>query len=127
MRNDWQDVSREDTDSDSVMQASLSAPPDGYRSALQLARLILLGASIDHAGRLGGQTFTLSLSRVWEDAVIQMCRDLEPQTGWRVEPKSIRPWDDAMGSDDKYRSLIADTLKPAFAANDRWKRIPSLR
>jgi len=39
-------------------------------------------ACIDHAGRLGGQTFTLSLSRIWEDAVTHMCRDLEPQTGW---------------------------------------------
>ena len=118
LRNDWQDISREDTDSHSVLQASLSAPPEGYRSALQLARLILLGASIDHAGRLGGQTFTLSLSRIWEDAVTQMCRDLEPQTGWRVESKSIRPWDDAMGPDDKYRSLIADTL--LVRGSDRW-------
>jgi 5-methylcytosine-specific restriction endonuclease McrBC regulatory subunit McrC len=118
LRNDWQDISREDTDSHSVMQASLSAPPEGYRSALQLARLILLGASIDHAGRLGGQAFTLSLSRIWEDAVTQMCRDLEPQTGWRVQSKSIRLWDDAMGPDDKYRSLIADTL--LVRGSDRW-------
>ncbi|HBJ34075.1 MAG TPA: hypothetical protein DDZ51_04790 [Planctomycetaceae bacterium] len=88
------------------------------RSALQLARLILLGASIDHAGRLGGQTFTLSLSRIWEDAVAQMCRDLEPQTGWRVQSKSIRPWHDAIGLDDKYRSLIADTL--LVRGSDRW-------
>jgi len=88
-------------DNHSVMQASFSAPPYSYRSALQLARSILLGANIDHAERLGGQTFTLSLSRIWGDAVAQMCRDLEPQTVWRVEPESIRLWDDASGTDDK--------------------------
>jgi len=118
LRNDWHDVSREGIDSHSVMQASLSAPPDGYRSALQLARLILTGASIVHAGHCGGQTFTLSLSRIWENAVTQMCRDLEPQTGWRVETKSTRLWDDAIGPDDKYRSLIADTL--LVRGSDRW-------
>jgi len=48
-----------------------------------------------------GENVVLSLSRIWEDAVAQMCRDLEPQTVWRVEPKSIRLWDDASGTDDK--------------------------
>lgn len=120
LRNDWFDISRIGIDRYTIIQASLAAPPDGYRSALQLARLILLGASVHHSDCFGGQTFTLSLSRIWEDAVTQMCRDLEPETGWMVAPRSqsVRLWDDATGPDDRRRSLIADTL--LVRGNDRW-------
>ena len=120
LRNDWSHISREDVDRQTIIHTSLSAPPDGYRAALQLARLLLTGATIDHNGGFGGQTFTLSLSRIWELAVTRMCQDLTPQTGWKIASRSqsVRLWDDALGADDPYRSLIADTL--LRRGNDRW-------
>lgn len=120
LRNDWFDISRDGLDKHSVIQASLGATPDGYRSALQLARLILTGAAIDQSTSFGGHTFTLSLSRIWENAVTQMFQELVPQTGWSVAPRSqsTRLWDDATGPDDRYRSLIADTL--LIRGSDRW-------
>ena len=49
-----------------------------------------------------------------------MCQDLSPQTGWKVASRSqsVRLWDDALGADDPYRSLIADTS--LRRGNERW-------
>lgn len=120
LRNEWSAVSRESVDRQTVIHTSLSAPPDGYRSALQLGRLLLTGATIDQTSGFGGHTFTLSLSRIWELALTRMCQDLSPQTGWNVtsRSKSVRLWDDALGTDDPYRSLIADTLLER--ESERW-------
>jgi McrBC 5-methylcytosine restriction system component len=88
LRNDWSHISHEGVDRQTIIHTSLSAPPDGYRSALQLARLLLTGATIDHNSGFGGQTFTLSLSRIWELSVTRLCQDLAPQTGWKVAARS---------------------------------------
>lgn len=98
----------------------MSAPPAGYRSALQLARLILTGASFDPTPGWGGDAFTISLARIWENAVSKMCRELSTQTGWHVAARSEsnRRWDDAIGPDDPTRSMIADTL--LRRGNQRW-------
>ena len=94
--------------------------PDGYRGALQIARLILLGATLDPASGHGGHTFTISLARIWENAVTRMCRHLQAETEWMVEPrrKFRRVWNDATGPDDPTRSLIADTI--LRREDDRW-------
>jgi 5-methylcytosine-specific restriction endonuclease McrBC regulatory subunit McrC len=112
LRHEWADIANPNMDRHRIIQASLTAPPDGYRMALQLARLLLIGAAIDAEIGTGGESFTLSLSRIWEVALKRMCRDLSPTTGWALakDDEGIRPWDDASGMDDPYRCMRADTL-----------------
>jgi 5-methylcytosine-specific restriction endonuclease McrBC regulatory subunit McrC len=120
LRHSWSGISRSNEDREYIIQSSMSAPPAGYRSALQLARLILTGATFDPTPGWGGDTFTISLARMWENAVSKMCRELSAETGWRVAPRteSIRRWDDAAGTDDPNRSMIADTL--LYRGDQRW-------
>lgn len=120
LRNDWSDISRETLDQHTIIHTSVAAPPDGYRSAVQLARLLLTGASLDPTSGLGGNTFTISLSRIWELAVSRICEDVSSESGWQVAPRSraIRRWDDSLGPDDPNRSLIADTLLQR--GSERW-------
>ena len=82
LRHAWSGISRSNEDREYIIQSSLSAPPAGYRSALQLARLILTGATFDPTPGWGGDAFTISLARIWENAVTKMCRNcLVRQTG----------------------------------------------
>jgi len=120
LRHSWSGISRSTEDREYIIQSSMSAPPAGYRSALQLARLILTGATFDPTPGWGGDTFTISLARMWENAVSKMCRELSTETGWHVAPRneSIRRWDDAAGTDDPNRSMIADTL--LYRGDQRW-------
>ncbi len=120
LRHEWADIANPNMDRQRIIQASLTAPPDGYRMALQLARLLLIGAAIDSEIGAGGESFTLSLSRIWEVALKQMCRDLSPITGWKLakDNDDVRPWDDATGIDDPYRCMRADTLLER--RSDRW-------
>lgn len=120
VRNDWSEIDRDSLDQQAIIHSSVAAPPDGYRSAVQLARLLLTGASLDPSSGVGGSTFTLSLSRIWEHAVTRMCDDLSSETGWQVAPRShsVRRWDDSHGPDDPNRSLIADTL--LRRGSERW-------
>jgi len=120
LRHEWADIANPNMDRHRIIQASLTAPPDGYRMALQLARLILIGASIDSENGAGGESFTLSLSRIWEVALKQMCHELSPITGWKLAKGNddIRPWDDALSIDDTYRCMRADTLLER--SSDRW-------
>jgi len=112
LRHEWAEIANPNIDRHQIIQTSLLAPPDGYRFALQLARLLLIGATIDSEIGSGGQAFTLSLSRIWEAGLRRMCQDLSESTDWIVADGSshIRPWDDATGTDDPYRCMRADTL-----------------
>ena len=120
LRSEWSTIPRQQEEQHSILQTSMQGISDGYRSALQIARLILLGAILDPASGLGGHTFTISLSRIWENAVGRMCRHLEPETQWMVESrqKCRRVWNDALGPEDPDRSLIADTI--LRRGKDRW-------
>lgn len=120
LRHSWSGVSRSTDDREYIIQSSMSATPAGYRSALHLARLMLTGATFDPTPGWGGHAFTISLARIWENAVSKMCRELSTDTGWHVAPRSesIRRWDDASGSDDPNRSMIADTL--LYKDNQCW-------
>ena len=112
LRHSWSGISRSTADREYIIQSSMSAPPAGYRSALQLARLILTGATFDPSQGWGGDAFTISLALLWENAISKMCRELSTETGWHVAPRSesIRNWDDASGSDEPNRLMRADTL-----------------
>lgn len=120
LRNDWADITVDDVDRQQVVADGFSSAPAGYGNALQLARLILFGASMDSQSGWGGHSFTLSLAGIWERSIRQMCKELSSITGWRNLPacKRNRPWDDALGENDPNRLMIADILLQR--ESDRW-------
>ena len=81
--------SREITDPVTAATEAQWACPPGYRNAVQLARLILLGLSLDPTSSIGGQAFTLSLALIWERSLRKMFFDMKGQTGWTP---SFRRW-----------------------------------
>ncbi len=89
LRHEWSEIANRTSIVIKIIQTSLLAPPDGYRSALQLARLLLIGATIDSENGSGGQAFTLSLASIWENGLRRMCEDLSESTGWKG---SRRKW-----------------------------------
>lgn len=112
LRNEWAQIAGEEIDRQRVIADSFAAAPSGYGDALQLARLILIGAAMDPQSGWGGQSFTLSLAGIWERALRKMFSELSQSTGWRLAPaaKRVRPWDDANGENDPKRVMIADLL-----------------
>ena len=69
---------------------------------------------------MGGQSFTLPLAAVWEQALRRMCDDLAGATGWRRvnDAQRVRRWDDPAGRHDRNRWLIADVI--VLRAASRW-------
>jgi len=120
LRDLWAHIDRDVTDIVSVVTEAQWASPPGYRSALQLARLILIGAAVDPATGTGGQAFTLSLAAVWERSLRKMFAELGKETGWSTLPSAdrTRRWDDAVRKGDKNRWMTADIL--AESGPDRW-------
>jgi 5-methylcytosine-specific restriction endonuclease McrBC regulatory subunit McrC len=112
LRSDWSEITVDDIDRHQIVADGLTSAPSGYGNALQLARLIMFGASIDSKSGWGGQSFTLSLAGVCERGIRKMCKELSSTTGWRSLPSKnrIRPWDDAYGQDDPNRLMISDIL-----------------
>lgn len=111
LREQWSVIGRDIDDPIAAVTAAQWACPPGYRAALQLARLILIGAAIDPRSNMGGQAFTLSLESIWERALCRMCDGLTA-TGWRrlAKAEHTRRWDDPAGRDDKKRWLNADVI-----------------
>ena len=112
IRDAWSHISRDSTDPFSAVTESQWGSPPGYLAALQLARLILIGASLDTTSRFGGQAFTLSLSLIWERALRRLVDELAVVTGWRSVPdvSRTRKWDDPAGKSDPSRWLTADVI-----------------
>jgi len=112
LRSEWAQIAGEEIDRQRVIVDGFAAAPSGYANALQLARLILIGAAMDPQSGWGGQSFTLSLAGIWERALRKMCSELSSTTGWRLAPaaKRVRAWDDATGENDPSRLMIADIL-----------------
>jgi len=120
VRDLWAQVSREITDPFTAVTESRWASPPGYVAALQLARLILMGASLDPQSRMGGQAFTLSLSLIWKRGLRRLFEELEDVTGWKSVPdvSRTRKWDDPAGQNDPARWLTADVIGEREAV--RW-------
>lgn len=120
LREQWASVRRDIDDPVSAVTAAQWASPPGYREALQLARLILIGATLDPLSHMGGQAFTLPLAAVWERALRRMFDELASQTGWcRVaKDQQTQRWDDPAGRDDRKRWLTADVIVQRLGA--RW-------
>jgi 5-methylcytosine-specific restriction endonuclease McrBC regulatory subunit McrC len=120
IRDLWTHVQRDMTDPVSAVTEAQWACPPGYRAALQLARLILIGAALDPMSGLGGQAFTLSLALVWERSLRKMFDELADVTGWRCVSDSsrTRQWDDSAGRNDSTRWMTADVMVERNAT--RW-------
>lgn len=120
LRDQWAAISRQTNDAVAAVTAAQWASPPGYREALQLARLILIGAALDPASNTGGQAFTLPLAVVWERALRRMFDDLASRTGWHRLGGSqrTRRWDDSAGRDDPKRWLTVDVM--VERSGERW-------
>lgn len=112
LKDAWSSVGREVQDIRSTVVQVQMSPPPGYRFALQLARLILTGASIDPTSLMGGQIFTLSMASVWERSVRKLCGEVGCSAGWELAPdgERIRRWDDPTGASDQLRWMKPDVL-----------------
>jgi len=111
LREQWSPIARDIDDPIAAVTSAQWASPPGYRAALQLARLILIGAVVDPQSAMGGHAFTLSLASIWENALCRMCDDLVG-LGWRrvAREEHTRRWDDPAGHDDSTRWLNADVI-----------------
>lgn len=112
LNDSWSVVKRSSADLRELINLALSSPPAGYRTALTLARFILLGARLDPVAGSGGTIFTISLARIWEKALEELCREIQDETGWRVQSRRhcVRSWHDASVEGDANRQLIVDVL-----------------
>jgi 5-methylcytosine-specific restriction endonuclease McrBC regulatory subunit McrC len=119
LREQWSPIARDTDDPIAVVTSAQWASPPGYRAALQLARLILIGAVVDPQSTMGGHAFTLSLASIWERSLRRMCDELA-ETGWQrvTDAEHIRRWDDPAGRDDPTRWLSADVILKK--RNSRW-------
>lgn len=118
--NEWSEIAVDDVDRQQVVSDGFTSAPSGYQSVLQLARLILFGASLDSQSGWGGQSFTLSLAGIWERSIRQICKELESITGWRSMSvsKRTRLWEDGTDTNDSNRLMLADILLQRN--RDRW-------
>ncbi len=112
LRDQWSSIDRHISDPLAAVTAAQWASPPGYREALQLARLILVGAALDTTSHTGSQAFTLPLAKIWERALCRMFDDLADEFGWyRLgNNERTRRWDDPAGRGDPKRWLTADVI-----------------
>jgi 5-methylcytosine-specific restriction endonuclease McrBC regulatory subunit McrC len=114
-RDLWAHIRRDIDDPISAVTETQWACPPGYRAALQLARLILIGAALDPESGVGGQAFTLSLDSIWERSLRRMVENASISKDWISSPDSARTrqWDDSSA-----RWLTADIM--AERDDQRW-------
>ncbi len=117
LREQWATIQRDIDDPLASAAAAQWGSPPGYHVALQLARLILAGAGLDPHSRMGGPAFTLSLAKVWEQALRRM---FDSVIGWTrtADATRTRRWDDPAGHDDPRRWMTADAI--VERAGFRW-------
>ncbi len=120
LREQWATVRRDISDSVTAAIAAQSAEPPGYREALQLARLILVGAVLDSESIMGGKAFTLSMPAIWEGGLRRMLSESASETGWKLAPRNscTRVWDDPSKHGDTQRWMTADAI--VERAGKRW-------
>ena len=112
LRDQWASIRRDLTDTVTAATEAQWACPPGYRNAVQIARLILLGLSLEPTSSSGGQAFTLSLALIWERSLRKMFADVKKQTGWTpvLDAERTRQWDDSYATNDPTRWLTADVM-----------------
>ena len=112
LREQWSDIDRGSLDAYAAMMEARHQCPPGYRDALQLARLILIGAALDAGSKMGSHAFTVCLASVWERALGRMLDELASASGWRRMNKERhhRCWSDSLAGNDSKRWLLADFI-----------------
>lgn len=112
LRDVWSGVSRAAADRVSLVNSVQMDPPHGYRRALQIARLLILGATLDPHRGVGGRVFTISLANVWERGLRRMFVELQQELGWKMVPDKgrIRHWLDSEQEGDSSRWMVADLM-----------------
>lgn len=132
-RDFWSNIRRDVDDPVSAVTEAQWASPPGYRAALQLARLVLIGAAIDPESGVGGQAFTLSLDLIWERSLRRMFEQASDTTNWTPVSDSdrTRQWDDSssrwltvdvMVEDTTSRWVLDAKYKRAFGNESRTDR-----
>lgn len=111
LAREWRDIEREVGHLGGSIQASLERPPIGYRAALRLARLMLLGGALDDERGEGGDLFLIDMSRVWEVGLRRMFDRWARGHGHRVATSSERwrPWSDSPDT-ERARGLAVDAM-----------------
>ena len=120
LRDQWASIRRNATDPVTAVTEAQWACPPGYRNAVQIARLILLGLSLEPTSSSGGQAFTLSLDLIWERSLQKMFAELKEQTGWTpvCDTEKTRHWDDSYATDNPNRWLTTDVMLEQ--QSERW-------
>jgi hypothetical protein len=120
LRGHWAGIERDIHDPVTSVIAAQWASPPGYRQALQLAKLILIGAVLDPASSMGGRVFTVSMARIWELGLRRMLDEICLTTDWQATPEAerSRAWDDSLGENDPSRWMLADAM--VQQAGSRW-------
>lgn len=112
LQDQWAGIRRVSGGHAALVAETQWARPPGYASALQLARLILMGASPTDTAGHGGQVFTVSMASIWERGIRKVFEGLASATGWSCAPSSdrTRAWDDSVNTHDPNRWLTVDIL-----------------
>ncbi len=108
----WADIDRSVDDLPLAVAAALSRPPVAYRTALRLARHLLLGSAIEPIFGAGGDLFLIQMSRIWEEGVRRILASWAFGMGLRVgsPAQRKRPWADASSAQEPNRWLTVDAL-----------------
>ena len=132
-RDLWAHVRRDINDPVSAVTEAQWACPPGYGAALQLARLILIGATLDPESGVGGQAFTLSLYSIWERSLRRVVARAGLTTNWSssLDSARTRQWDDSsarwltvdvMAERDDLRWVLDAKYKGSFGNEGRTDR-----
>ena len=120
LRDHWASIRRDLTDSVTVVTEAQWACPPGYRNAIQIARLILHGLSLEPSSSMGGQAFTMSLALIWERSLRKMFSEMKEITGWAPVSDNARTrrWDDSNATENPSRWLTTDVMVQRHS--ERW-------
>jgi 5-methylcytosine-specific restriction endonuclease McrBC regulatory subunit McrC len=111
LTREWRGIDRDIGYVERALQDALERPPVGYRVALRLARLVLLGGTADDTRGEGGDMFLVNMSVVWEKALRRLLAGWAYAHGHRVATpgERTRQWADTDDS-ERTRWLTADAI-----------------
>lgn len=126
LAREWRDIDRDLTDLTSAIASAIAQPPLGYRTSLQIARLLLGGGATDSVDGDGGHLFVVKMNVVWEHAVRRLVAAWANEAGHRVATDGERTlhWENS-DDDATARWLTPDALvfaKRAIVFDAKYKR-----
>lgn len=126
LAREWRDIDRELAEPTSATAGAIAQPPLGYRTSLQIARLLLGGGATDSVDGDGGNLFVVKMSMLWEQAVRRLVAAWASEAGHRVaaDGERTRHWEDT-NDEAMARWLTVDALvfaDRAVAFDAKYKR-----